>query len=377
MRTERKIAFFLPGLYGGGAERIILNLAREFCANGYPVDLVLAEEQGPLLSIIPAGVNLVSLSRNPSARFRTLRILPALVRYLRSAEPAWLVSAVHANLVALMANRLAKSMTRVMITEHNTFSRQIGTLSAAARTATVLLSRTLYPKADAIVAVSEGVAQDLVRFLSLPADRIRVIYNPIITDAMSSLSREPLDHPWFNGGDAPVIVSIGRLTAAKDYPTLIAAFKTVRNRLPLKLMILGEGEERPKLEALIDREGLNGDVQLPGFVPNPLPYLRQAALFVLPSRWEGLPTVLVEALFCGTPIIATDCPSGPREILNNGDYGDLVPVGDPAALAERIYERVLNPRGAAPPASWMSYSSESIARRYFDLMAGSTTCMLP
>jgi glycosyltransferase involved in cell wall biosynthesis len=152
---------------------------------------------------------------------------------------------------------------------------------------------------------------------------------------------------------------------------LIEAFAQVRKSHPTRLLILGEGEERPQLEALIRQLGLEQDVNLPGFVSNPYPYMAHAALFVLSSRWEGLPTVLVEAMSLRTPVIATDCPSGPREILGNGQYGQLVPVGDSSALALAIQNFLVN-GGACPcEESWKPYELDFVTDQYLNMLLGS------
>jgi glycosyltransferase involved in cell wall biosynthesis len=169
-------------------------------------------------------------------------------------------------------------------------------------------------------------------------EKIKVIYNPVITPELFARAEEPLDHPWFRPGEPPVVLGVGRLTQAKDFPTLIRAFALVRKERPARLMILGEGEERPKLEALVRELRLEEDVALPGFVDNPYKYMKRAAVFVLSSRWEGFGIVLVEAMALGTPVVATDCPSGPAEILENGKWGRLVPPGDPEALAKAILD---------------------------------------
>jgi glycosyltransferase involved in cell wall biosynthesis len=196
--------------------------------------------------------------------------------------------------------------------------------------------RHCFPWADEIVAVSEGVADDFAAVTGLERSRIKTIYNPVISTTLVEKAKEPVDHPWFAPGQPPVILAIGRLTKQKNFPTLIRAFDSLRKKRPVHLMILGEGEERMALEGLIQQLGLDDSVSLPGFLDNPYAYLSRAGVFVLSSEWEGLPTVLIEALAVGVPVVSTDCKSGPREILDDGKYGQLVPVGDSATLAEAI-----------------------------------------
>jgi glycosyltransferase involved in cell wall biosynthesis len=232
------------------------------------------------------------------------------------------------------------------------------------------LVRYFYPWADCVVAVSKGVANDLVRFGKIPSERIRVIYNPIVTPEIQEKAKAVLEHPWLEEGQPPVILSVGRLTAQKDFSTLIHAFAAVRQTHAARLLILGEGEERSSLEFLIRQLGLEQDVSLPGFVPNPYPYMVRAAAFVLSSKYEGLPGVLIEALYCGAPLISTDCPSGPREILANGKYGQLVQVGDVTTLAHAI-QMALHGKIARPTQeSWRHFEFEFVVNQYIHVLFG-------
>lgn len=336
MSYQRKvdIALFVPSLRGGGAERVMLNLARGFSEQGYKVDLVLQRAEGPFLSEVPDKVRIVDLK----AKRMALALFP-LISYLRRERPRSLLSAMtHTNITALLAKRLARVETHVVVSEHNTMSITSHKSKTLRSRLLPLMAKRLYYWADAVVAVSRGVADDLANFLKFPRERIRVIYNPVITPEILEKAKEPLEHPWFKPGEPPVILGVGALTDQKDFPTLIRAFALVRKEHPVRLMILGEGEDRPKLEALVRKMGLENDVSLPGFVYNPYKYMKRAAVFVLSSKWEGLPTVLIEALAIGTPVVSTDCPSGPREILENGRHGTLVPVGRVEELAKAILE---------------------------------------
>ena len=211
----------------------------------------------------------------------------------------------------------------------------------------------------------------MAQVTGIPRERIKVIFNPsVVGTEVAEKAKAPLDHPWFEPGQPSVVVAVGRLQEQKDYATMIRAFAQVRKARPVRLLILGEGKERPMLEALIEELGLQEDVGLPGFVMNPYAYLARASLFVLSSRWEGLPTVLIEALCCGTPVVSMDCPSGPREILRGGEYGRLVPVGDAEALARAI-EKTLDEERSSPPAkSWQPYDLHNNVDQYMDLLLG-------
>ena len=361
-----RLAIFVPTLSGGGAERVMCKLAGGIAARGHAVDLVLARAEGPYLAEVPESVRLVDLEAS-----RVLASLPALVRYLRRERPEALLSVLHANIVALWARRLAGVPTPVVVSERNTLSYESQYASDLRMQLMPRLTRRFYPWADGIVAVSQGVADDLARVTGLPRERIQVIYNPIVTPELRAKAQAPLEHPWFAPDERPVIVAAGRLTAQKDFSTLIQAFARVRQTRPARLLILGEGQERPTLESLVRQLGLEQDVSLPGFVTNPYPYMAQASLFVLSSRWEGLPGVLIEALCCGTPVISTDCPSGPREILADGRYGQVVPVEDAAALARAIETSLEGEMPRPPRESWHPVEIETGVNQYISILCKS------
>jgi glycosyltransferase involved in cell wall biosynthesis len=330
-----RIALFLPSLNGGGAERVMINLAKGFLSLDYHVDMILAKAEGSYLDQVPSGVNIIGLNSS-----KVLFSLPGLVRYLRKYRPAVIYSAIsHANIIALWAKSLASVKTKVVACEHSTLSRSIQNPVNFRDKLLPYFMRRFYPQA-CVVAVSQGVADDLSRVLKLPRDRIYAIANPIVEPKILDLSKEPVVDPWFMFGDQPVILSVGRLTEAKDFGTLIKAFAEVLKVKDCRLVILGEGEKRRELESLIESLNLVNKISMPGFVDNPYKYMRQASVFVLSSKWEGLPNVLIEAMACGTPLVATDCPSGPNEILQNGEYGLLVSVGDKDKMAEAILQQL-------------------------------------
>jgi glycosyltransferase involved in cell wall biosynthesis len=214
------------------------------------------------------------------------------------------------------------------------------------------------------------VADDLARVINIPRNDVKVVFNPIIFPEMRIKKEATFADPWFDTGQPPVILAIGRLTKQKGFDTLIRAFSEVRKQRQVHLLILGEGEDRVPLTNLIKELNLDTEVRLPGFVSNPYPYLVNASLFVLSSRWEGLPTVLVEALYCEVPIIATDCPSGSREILKDGKYGRLVPVEDIDGLIREINSVLDGNRAAITPDSWQPFESTTVIRQYEKLMLG-------
>lgn len=325
------LVVFIPNLDGGGAERVMLNLAAGFAAQGMKVSLVLVKAEGPYLSQIPSNVQLVILGKE-----KLLLSLPALMNYLQREQPvAVLCGQEDANIVALWARRLIKVSTQMVVIVHNHLSRDAQTSNQLKRQLTPHLVRWFYPWADRIVAVSQGVAGDLAD-IGLPADKIKAIYNPVVTPELHVKAQETLIHPWFAPNQPPVVIGTGRLENQKDFPTLIRAFAKLQQQRPVRLMILGEGTKRNELEALVQKLGLTGSVTMPGFVKNPYAYMARASVFVLSSIWEGFGNVIVEAMAVGTPVVSTDCKSGPAEILENGKYGKLVAVGDVEGMAEAI-----------------------------------------
>jgi glycosyltransferase involved in cell wall biosynthesis len=296
-----------------------------------------------------------------------------LVRYLRRERPEALLSVFgYVNIIALWARRLAGVRTPLFVNEQNTVSYEAGNASSWRSRLTPQLIKHFYPWADGIVVVSHGVRDDLARLTSISRERITVIYNPSVVRAeVVEKAQAPLDHPWFKPDQPPVLLAVGRLQVQKDYPTLMRAFAQVRQARPARLLILGEGRERPMLEALIAELGLEQDVSLPGFVANPYAYMARASVFVLSSRWEGLPTVLIEALCCGAPVVSTDCPSGPREILRDGLYGPLVPVRDADALARAIGTTLDGETSSPPSESWQPYELENVVDRYISFLLSS------
>lgn len=326
------IALLVISLTPGGVGRVVLNLAGFFAKRGYRVDLLAVRKEGEYLAQVPAGVNVIELGGG-----RVVFSVPRLVHYLRSQQPDVLVSSVtRANLAAVWARSVARVKTRIIVIEHTALSVDIPGSNRWRERLLPRLIRLSYPAADAVVAVSQGVADDLASLTGLHRNKIDVIYNPVVSKRLTEMARIEPKHPWFSGVGPPIILAAGRLTAQKDFPTLLRAFAQLRKETSARLMILGEGEARPSLEAQISDLALDDHVALPGFVENPFSHLSHVALFVLSSRWEGLPTVLIEAMACGTPVVATDCRSGPAEILKEGALGPLTPVGDAWALAQAM-----------------------------------------
>jgi glycosyltransferase involved in cell wall biosynthesis len=356
---------FLPTLEGGGAEKVMVNLINGFCKRGYAVDVVLAQARGAYLTQLPPQARVVDLQAT-----RVLYALKPLVKYLRSARPLAMMSAMdHCNVIALLAKRIAGTATRTVISVHSNFTMNNAKSGSVLALLAKFWVRPFYHRADRIVAVSTGVAEDLCSSLSLPRQQVEVIHNPVVTPELYRLAAEPVHHPWFASSGTPVILAVGRLNSAKGFDTLIRAFAMARQQQAVRLLILGEGEERSSLERLAEQLGVRQDLQLPGFVANPFAFMRACSLFVLSSRWEGFGNVLAEALACGASVISTDCPSGPAEILENGRFGQLVPVDNAGALAGAILAGLRSTERVDAAAASERFREETIIDRYLDVLA--------
>jgi glycosyltransferase involved in cell wall biosynthesis len=354
------LALFLPSLEGGGAQRALVNLAVGLSERGYRTDLVLACAEGPYLALIPPAIRVINLKAS-----RVLRSLGPLVAYLRRERPVALLSALdYASLVAMAAARTPGARTRTLISFQSAYDKGILRRESVGSPAIPWLLGRLHRWADRILAVSEGVADDLALETGIPRDRIDVIHNPVIMPALLPAASERPSHPWFEDAGPPVVLGVGRLVHQKNFPLLIESFALVKRQHDARLVILGEGPDRPALEALVRQYGLQDSVALPGFVDNPYACMARAALFALSSDFEGLPTVLIESLAVGTPVVSTDCESGPREILRGGALGDLVPVGDAPALARAISRALTSPRAVPPPEALRPYTLDVVLDQF-------------
>ena len=362
-----KLVIFLPSLDGGGAERVFVELANAFSSAGVPVDMALARASGPYLSELAPSVRVVDFGC-PGV----LRSLPGLARHLRTERPQVMLSALqHANFVAALARRFGHRQTRCVVSTRSVLSMlkyETGTLSAWR---VIGASRLSYPLVDAVIANSAGVAADLAGFMGVPRQRIHVIHNPLNIESIERLSREPPAGAGSAGSaarDGRLILSVGRLSGLKDFPTLMRAFALVRRTHPCRLAILGEGPDRQRLEALAYRLDVASELLLPGFVANPFAWMDHAALFVSSSISEGCPNALMQALACGTRVVSTDCPGGSREILEDGKWGRLVPVGDAAAMARAITATLDAVDAPDVRRRAADFSLERIARRYLEVL---------
>ncbi|GAB0147651.1 glycosyltransferase [Marichromatium sp. PS1] len=332
MTEPAHIACFLSTSGHSGVDRLARHLLPAIARRGHRVDLLKVRGHGPELTDQPPGLRIIDLGTR-----HTLATLPALVRYLRRERPDVLLSDKDkVNRLALAARALARTPTRLVLRSGITISVDLASRGPLDRWVQRHSMGWLYRFADRVLVPSVGAADDMARYTGLPRERIHPVDSPIVPARLFTEQQPRPDHPWFADDAPPLILSVGELCSRKDFATLLRAFARVRAERPCRLMILGRGSARERLLRLADDLGVGADFALPGFVPEPYAYMAHAALLAFSSRWEGLPFVPVEALAVGTPVVSTDCPSGPREILQDGRYGPLVPVGDDAALAEAI-----------------------------------------
>lgn len=350
----------------GGVERMMLNLVNAFADRGLRIDLLLIKTDRRHLQEIHPSVNRIDLGSG-----HTLTSLPHLIRYLRRVRPPRLLAAKdRAGRVAVIARALSGSHeTRLGMRLGTNLTAAFAHKSSWRMWIRRLPIRLLYPHIDSIIAVSEGVRQDTLAISGVDPAKVVVVRNPVITPRLRAAASASTPHPWLDRPDRPVILGAGRLTLQKDFEVLVRAFASLHSRRPCRLIILGEGRQREALEALGRELGIGQDLALPGFTPNPYAYMARVDLFVLSSRWEGSPNVLTEAMALGTPVVSTDCPSGPDELLDGGRIAPLVPVGDWQALSEAMASVLDQPPAAEVLLQAVQeYNATTSATRYLEIM---------
>lgn len=363
--TGSRIACFFSTSGHSGVDRAARHLIPALARRGYAVDLLNVRDHGPDLAEPLPGVRVIDLGCR-----HTYGCLSALVRYLRRQRPVVLLSDKdRVNRTALLARFLARVPSRLVLSSGTTISIDLATRGPLERWVQRTSMGRLYPFADQVIVTSAGVADDMAAYTGLSRDRIRVVPSPVVPESLFQADLPRPDHPWLGDPGSPLILSAGELCGRKGFDTLLRAFARLRAQRPCRLMILGRGGAKEELLRLAMELGVEADFALPGFVPEPYAYMAHADCFAFSSRWEGLGFVLIEALAVGTPVVSTDCPSGPREILQDGRYGRLVPVGDAAALADALGSTLDHPlpaetlREAARP-----YGIEVATDAYLDAM---------
>jgi glycosyltransferase involved in cell wall biosynthesis len=358
-----KITFFLPDLTGGGAEKSVINLLKEFSKQPVELDLVLVNANGVFLGEVPEKVAIINLGKT-----RMLHAINALASYLKEKKPDVLISNLtHSNLAALIARKIAFTNTNLILVEH-LVQEPVGFFSIK-RFLLRSLIKKMYPSAQAVVAVSNGAARELEKMFGWKENAVTCIYNPVVEENLLQKSAEPVSHPWFDEKITPVLLSAGRFVQQKNFDTLLHAFSIAGRKRKLKLVILGDGELREDLQRQVVSLGVKEDVFMPGFVDNPYSYMKHSDVFVLSSLYEGLGNVLIEAMACGCPVVSTDCKSGPSEILGNGEFGMLVPVRNPQAMAEAILKTLDLPVSKGKLVQQANqFSAEKSAAAYWSLI---------
>ncbi|HVX77461.1 MAG TPA: glycosyltransferase [Bradyrhizobium sp.] len=370
--TRPDVALFLPTLYSGGAERVQLNLASYFLDQGLRVDLVVCKYFGSLKDKVPNGVRLVSLDAS-----KVMLSLPAYLRYLRIVRPSVVLSSVeNAAVISCLGKMFSSHPHRLLVRLDNSLSEPGILPLQIHRWPMMTAIASTFHAADAFIAVSDGLKEQLSRLPGLSKKPIRRIYNPIIHEGFEAQADLTPVLPASIKPEEPFVLAVGRLHKQKGYRHLLLAFARVVKRRASHLVILGEGDDREELQGLASSLGIAPYVHLLGYASNPLAYMRHASVFVLSSLAEGFGNVIVEALACGTPVISTDCPHGPREILAGGRYGTLIRVGDVEALADAIVANLDVPKPAMSnelKEHLQLFSIEAIGKRYIaelDLPSG-------
>jgi glycosyltransferase involved in cell wall biosynthesis len=337
--SKKKVVFFTPTIEGG-VGRVITNLINGLIDEGLNIELLVVNDKGIKKDEINPKCKIINFHKT-----KTIQAFLPLGLYLRREKPAVLVSFIfHANIISIFAKIIFNSSVKLIVCEHISLREALQTIGWCKRIVLKFLIKNFYIRSDYVITVSQESASQIEKMIHQKyKKKIITIYNPIINQKIFEMASQPVNHPLFkNKRDYKIILGAGRLTSQKDFTTLIKAFYHVKKQINSKLVILGEGEEKFALENLIREMNLQNDVILFGFVENPYPYYKNADVFVLSSRFEGLPTVLIEAMALSVPVVSTDCPTGPREILDNSKYGPLVPVGDENKLAEEIIKILQN-----------------------------------
>ena len=327
-----------PSLDGGWG-RILVNLANAFQERDLDVHFLVDDDSGSFNKFLNPSIEI-----HPLKTTHTISGIPYFSRHMLQFRPdVILTTVVRHTALACRVKRLTGLPSKIFPTIHNTYSEKFRKLSARKFRSRIKKVRKYYPQCDKIVAVSEGVKEDFCALSRISPEIVKTIYNPVVDESVAERASIPIDDPWFQTGEPPVILSAGRLEKAKNFPLLIRSFELLRKRTRCRLIILGDGGEFDNLNSMARESGYSNDIALPGHVENPFAYMKQASLFALSSLWEGLPTVLIEAMAIGCPVVSTDCPSGPREILLNGKYGRVVPINDQEKLAKAMLETLENP----------------------------------
>ncbi len=327
--AKKKLMFIIPSLVDGGAEKVLVEIVNHLDATKYEISLVLFEKKGVYLSSIPNYVKIYSLKKK--SRYSVIKLIVRLTKLFRRIKPDTALSFMeYADLIAIYAKLLSLHKFNVIISIHNYLSSDL--LYDRYRSIKSFLCRNTFKYADNVIVPSQGLKYDLTENYKLSSEKIKVIYNPLDLKEITNLKKAA----FMNDKFSKYIIACGRLTKQKDYPHLLKAYSLIYKNIEEKLVILGEGEDEEKLNQLVKKLGIQGMVFFLGFQKNPYKFMKNATIFVLSSLWEGFAIVIAEAMACAVPVISTDCPSGPGEIITNGENGILVTPGNEKDLADAM-----------------------------------------
>ena len=359
-----KVLFYQGALYPNGAIKSTLKIAGDLSVNGINIFLATGYVLEGLEGEISESIQLEKF--NKRARWH----LFYLIRYIIKVKPDVIISSIPSNsMIVLLAVKMSFQKVKFIFVERTSPTVEVLFHKSLLNKMHGLFRKIIYAKSNKIIAISKGVKSEIIHGFNVSPDKVEVIYNPAVTSYKIRKSYETINEPWLTSSDAPVIVGVGRLVKQKDFSTLIKAFSVLRKKRLCKLLIVGEGEERRSLTNLIKELDIEDDVKLIGFVENPHPYMRLADLFVLSSAWEGFGNVLVEAMSYGTPVISTNCFSGPDEILKGGEIGALIEVGDINGMASEMEYALDVPQDKAVLVDRASYFSEQRSeKKYIELL---------
>jgi glycosyltransferase involved in cell wall biosynthesis len=333
---KQHICFFLYSFQGGGTERVFINLAHAFLNDGYRVTFLVIKKSGEYISHLHPDLEIIELSENKVSKFKTIRSIPKIVSFIRNERPTAFFSALTINnIIAVIAIKISRAKCKLIVTEHSSFYwlNEISLVRAKIMKAGI---KYLYRYADSVVAVSKGLADELISKFSVSKEKIVVIHNPLDINNIIDKSMQPINYDWFSSANKNII-SVGRLTEQKNFSLLLTAFKKVKSQVPNAfLIILGEGQLRESLWQKVTELEISDSVAMPGFLDNPFSVMSRSNIFVLSSKYEGFGNVLVEALACGSYVVSTDCPSGSSEIIKNESYGKLVPINSEEDMVKEI-----------------------------------------
>ena len=360
----RKFIICIPSLRMGGAAKIALNLSEQYLEEGIEVTIILTDgnSNDPDFSALPVGLKVIKLPRINMHHFiRPFMNAYQLLKYFREIKPDAILAVRHdASVIAALAWKLNGRKGRFVIRDINPITKTLNRNAVM-----VAMIKSAYRGATAVIANSDDVAQALKDKQWLPAEKIYKIDNPVLTKSFFSKAKMEISDPWLDSSNSPLIITIGRLDQMKDQATLIKAFALVRKETDARLMLVGDGPERPNLRKLVKDLELGDSVALPGAMQNPYPYLKRASVFVLSSKYEGFGNVLVEALSLGKKVVSSACTGGPAYILKSGVYGSLFPVGDYKALAQQILSALAKQQDPEPLIRRSrDFSAEVIAGAY-------------